>query len=401
MLTVLTGFSLDLEAEQRSAVFPSIEIEDPSGRAFERFFSALRRTATRQPHAITRIAHYGDSLIVGDNITRTVRALYQERYGDAGPGFVLAGRPWDWYRREGVRLGGTNGWHTYRSLSGGPPDHFYGFGGSTFVTGRQHQRVWFETTEVDGRPVKVSSIEIHYLAHPRGGDFDVVVDQENLLTISTRREETISAFHTIRVAEGPHKVILRTQGNGQVRLFGAAFEREGSGIVYDSLGINGACTDVMARMDPVHLGQQLGHRHPDLIIVAFGANESNRPGLVDRYRAEVLPALQSLQRGSGGASCLLVGPMDRGMRDARGAVRSHPIIRQITQAQREVAFEAGCAYLDTFTAMGGDGAIRRWLGLGLAGGDLVHPTPDGSEAIGRGLFVALERAFTRYRERTR
>lgn len=395
VLAIAVAFPRSLVAEP-AAIVP-IEIEDPTGRALERFFAALRRTASKQPGAITRIAHYGDSLIVGDGITRSARRRFQARYGDAGPGFVLAGRPWDWYRREGVRLGGSTGWDTYRSLSGGPADRFFGFGGSTFVTRREHQRVWFETTEIEGRRVKASSIEVHYLAHPRGGDLDVLVDGDHVLTIATKRDETVSAFHTVRVPEGPHKVVLRTVGNGQVRLFGVVLERDGPGIVYDSLGINGASTDVLGRMDPVHMEQQLGHRRPDLVIVGFGANESNRPGLVDRYREEVLPVLRRLRHGSRDASCLVVGPIDRGVRDDRRGVRSHPIVMRISRAQREVSRDAGCGFYDTFAVMGGEGAAQRWHARGLTGGDLVHPTPEGSDLLGQVLFEALERAFTRYR----
>lgn len=399
VLVLVSVFSTSAWAERREAGFAPIDIEDPSGGALEGFFSALTRTASGENGAITRIAHYGDSLVVGDAITRELRRAFQHRFGDGGPGFVLAKRPWSWYRREGLRMGGTGGWKIYRSLTGGPADRFYGFGGSTFVTHRSHQRVWIETNEIDGRPVHASTIEVHYLAQPRGGDLDVLIDGAHLLTISTEREKAVSAFHTLRVPDGPHKIILRTARGGRpVRLFGVALEREGPGVVYDSLGINGASTTVMGRMDHEHLRQQLSHRHPDLVVLAFGANESNRPGLVDRYRSEVLPAVRSLRRASGGASCLLVAPMDRAMRNATGRAVSSPLIPRIIGAQRAIAREVGCAYFDTYSAMGGEGSMRAWASAGLAGGDLVHPTREGSELLGRGLFNALERAFIRHRQ---
>ncbi len=399
VLVFFIDLANEARAERQPTGFSPVEIEDPSGTALDRFFTALGRTAKRQPDAVTRIAHYGDSLIVGDLITRPIRRLFQKRYGDAGPGFVLAGRPWDWYRREGVRLGASNGWRTYRSISGGPRDHFYGFGGSTFVTRQAHQRVWVETTKVGGRSVKASSIEIHYLAQPEGGDLAVIVDDEHVLTLSTKRDETVSAFHTLRVPDGPHKVVLRTEGGGMVRLFGVALEREGPGVVYDALGINGACTTVMGRMNNSHLREQLSHRRPDLIVLTFGANESNRPGLVDRYRQSVLPAVRQLRRASQGTSCLIMAPMDRASRDDGGRAESNDLIPRIIEAQREIAAEVGCAYFDTFGGMGGEGSMRRWASAGLAGGDLVHPSPRGAELIGQGLFDALERAFQRHRAR--
>lgn len=386
------GSPLIARGESSEARFEDISIEDPSGRALDHFFEALRRTANGDEDATTRIAHYGDSYIVGDQITGTVRALYQKRYGDGGPGFVLAGRPWEWYRRIGVRNSSSSGWGVYRALTGGPEDGYFGYGGVTFSTNRSNRRVWFETRETEEGPTKVSSIDIHYLAQPGGGDIELLVDGEHLLTISTSGEDTHSAFHQLDVSEGSHEFTLIT-GGGPVRLFGAALEQQGPGVVYDSLGINGACGTVLGRIDEDHMTQQFAHRRPNLVILAFGANGSNRQGLVDRYRETITPVFEQVRRASNGASCLVVAPLDRGERLADGTVRSHRNVARIVAAQRQAAFDAGCAFFDTHAAMGGVNSMRRWSRDGLASSDMIHPTSDGAELIGRGLFRALERAF--------
>jgi lysophospholipase L1-like esterase len=387
-----------VHAEPGRALFTPTEIEDASGRGLDRFFASLRKTAARRPGAVTRIAHYGDSVIVGDLITRHLRKLFQERYGDAGPGFVLAGMPWDWYRHAGMRIGASAGWQTYRGISGGPPDHRYGYGGVTFVTRSTGEHVWITTEDDEGRALKASIIDVHYLAQPEGGDIDVLVDGEHVLTLSTSADSGSSAFHAVRVPDGGHRIELRTAGNGEVRLFGVALEREGPGVVYDSLGVNNACTTMLGRIDADHLGEQLGHRRPDLIVLTFGANESNRPGLVARYRTAVLPAVRQLRRASHGASCLIMAPMDRGMRHDGGEAEPNALIPTIVEAQRGIARDTGCAFFDTFAGMGGSGSMRRWVAAGLAGGDMVHPTKEGGALIGRELFEAVERAFDRYRE---
>src|SRR5262249_2001096 len=61
-------------------------IEDPA-RAMDLFNAALARTDAKEPGAITRISHYGDSPITNDGITGTVRELLQEKFGDSGHGF--------------------------------------------------------------------------------------------------------------------------------------------------------------------------------------------------------------------------------------------------------------------------------------------------------------------------
>jgi len=371
----------------------SMPIEDPSGKALSGFFDSLRRTKAGERGAVTRIAHYGDSLIVGDLITRSIRRLYQKRYGNAGPGFVLAGRPWPWYRRQGVRHGASKGWITHRVLRGGLRDRMYGYGGVSFASRPRGRRVWFTTTEDEDVPVRVSKIDVHYLSQPRGGDFDVLVDGEHIVTIGTVGEKRRSSFHELRVPEGPHKIVLSTAGGGQVRLFGVALERDGPGVVYDSLGINGACATSMGLMNQEHLAEQMRHRQPALIVMNFGANESNRPALVRRYQEALVPVLRRLREAAPAASCLVMSPMDRGERRDRGRVRTNPRIPRIVEAQRQSAFEAGCAFYDTFHAMGGELSIYRWSRRGLASPDLTHPLPEGGDLVGGGLFRALETAF--------
>ena len=71
------------------------EVEDPQG-ALLPFYQALAATAAKEPNAITRVTHYGDSPISADLITGTARRKMQERFGDAGHGFILASHPWEW-----------------------------------------------------------------------------------------------------------------------------------------------------------------------------------------------------------------------------------------------------------------------------------------------------------------
>ncbi|HYE75454.1 MAG TPA: hypothetical protein VEF04_19080, partial [Blastocatellia bacterium] len=78
------------------------EIEDPSGQALQHIFSALNKV--EREGGQVRISHYGDSPITGDMITSTVRRKLQQRFGDAGHGFVLLAKPWGWYQHIGITL---------------------------------------------------------------------------------------------------------------------------------------------------------------------------------------------------------------------------------------------------------------------------------------------------------
>src|SRR5690606_24603507 len=78
---------LDLPAIEAEA--PPVDILDPTGHSLDAFFAALARTQQKQDGAITRIAHFGDSIVVSDYISGTLRRKLQETFGDAGHGYML------------------------------------------------------------------------------------------------------------------------------------------------------------------------------------------------------------------------------------------------------------------------------------------------------------------------
>src|SRR5690348_16988450 len=85
--------------EPQDALAPAVidtRLVDPAGD-LTRFYVALEHTEHRDPGAITRIVHYGDSPTTADMITGDVRLLLQRRFGDAGHGFSLVAKPWAWY----------------------------------------------------------------------------------------------------------------------------------------------------------------------------------------------------------------------------------------------------------------------------------------------------------------
>jgi hypothetical protein len=70
-----------------------------------------------------------------------------------------------------------------------------------------------------------------------------------------------------------------------------------------------------------------------------------------------------------------------------------PVIPAIVSEQRKAALEVGCAFFDTYQAMGGPGSMAVWVERGLGQADLTHPTGVGSEVIGNWIFRALMRGY--------
>lgn len=374
-------------------------IEDPNG-AMRAFYAALARTA-RDPglddpsvERMTRIAHFGDSTIATDGITMTVRERLQLRFGDGGHGFVLTADAHLPYRHHMVRHGSEGTWSvqdlTHLPLSDGR----YGLGGvqSRSASGGS---AFFSTLESEDAVLgtAVSRFDVMFQRHPRGGQFRYRVDDGEWVEIDTRADAIEDAIEHIEVPEGHHRLSLRTTGHGESRFYGVVLERGTRGVVYDSLGVVGARAARMMGFDPEHLATQLDQRGTDLVILAFGGNDADDERSTEDFEVVFRRIARLARDARPEASCLLFAPLDQGERDERGRVQTLAPVPRIVTAMRSAALAEGCAFFDTYEAMGGEGSMGRWARRGLASSDYRHASPSGYRVIGNLFYEALLEGF--------
>jgi lysophospholipase L1-like esterase len=144
-------------------------------------------------------------------------------------------------------------------------------------------------------------------------------------------------------------------------------------------------------------------RDPALVVLQYGTNESDlwRLELADYERA-LGALLDEVHEVAPQASVLLVEPLDRA-EYKKGHMATKPVILDIVAIQRKVALSHGAALWATFDAMGGAGAMVRWVKgtPALAGMDLTHPTPLGAEVLGDMLSDAMVAAYEAWKRTPR
>src|SRR3954454_8861497 len=113
------------------------------------------------------------------------------------------------------------------------------------------------------------------------------------------------------------------------------------------------------------------------------------------YRRTMKEVIAQGQRALPNASCLVIGAMDRAAKVGDEIV-SMRVIPAIVAEQRAAAAEGGCAFFDTYTAMGGVRSMPTWVRRGLGQADMTHPTAIGSEVIGNWIFRALMQRYNGY-----
>jgi lysophospholipase L1-like esterase len=353
-------------------------------RELRSIFASLAALSGPGPHDDVRILQFGDSHTASDTSTAVVRRLLQARFGDGGRGFVEVGLPWKNYIQDGVRGQMTKEFEPQRPRSDegrSPRDGSFGLLGIAIGTDKPGARAWSHLTAPSSR------IEVDYWTQPRGGSFDVLVDGTSVGRVASRGTPPASGFAAFDVTEKPHDVEIRATGDGPIRVFGLALDRGHSGVVVDALGINGAQITWALRWNEEHFAEQLRHRAPALVLLAYGTNEALDPHLdLADYEQSLHEMLGRVRHAVPGVPCVLVGPPDLARPRPVGNHEewaTWPPVLDVIAVQRRVAASEHLAFYDQLGAMGGPGSMAAWASEAdpRAQGDRVHMTGRGYAAL--------------------
>jgi hypothetical protein len=220
----------------------------------------------------------------------------------------------------------------------------------------------------------VSNIEVWYLAQPKGGSFEVLIDKESKQIVSSDAATPEMKVLSFKVPDGAHRLTIKVQ-KGRVRLFGAVFERDRPGVIVDGIGINALSAATMTRMDPANQSAGLTRRNYDLLIDATGTNmwaAQAHPKLIVRHAEQWKAALPK-------ASILLWSAPDF---ISEGTTSSTPRMKQNSRERIAGAKDARVAFWDQYEMLGGYGSMPKWHKDGWDTPDGVHMGPRLSAYIG-------------------
>jgi lysophospholipase L1-like esterase len=369
-------------------------IEDPTGHALAGLHAALHRALSGQGQA--RIVFYGASHVASDLYTGVLRQRLQQRFGEAGPGFVIPGNPWRFYRNAGIHVDESRGFNAFRILERAPVEGVYGLAGVALDARRKPAQSAITTRANGGLTGNVSHAELYYWKQPNGGHLNLIVDGKRMPRIATAAQHAEPAIARFDFADGQHRFELRTQGDGPVRIFGIALERNHPGVILDTLGIPGTRARDHLFWDDAVYREHLASRKPDMVVLAYGTNESGDDDVpLDQYEAHLRRVVARVQEVAKDASCLLIGPSDRPIRNDDGTFSPRPLTEQISDVQRRVAADTGCGFFDLQRFMGGSMSMLRWVAAvpPLGTGDYIHFTQAGYERLAAVVYDDLLSGF--------
>jgi lysophospholipase L1-like esterase len=225
------------------------------------------------------------------------------------------------------------------------------------------------------------------LKRPSGGSFAIKIDGHVDRTIATDSPEFEAGFEAIHLPDGPHKLECFATGNGKVRLFGVALERQPApdryGVLVDSLGVGALNFEQMQHVNAKTRVAMLAHRKYDLVVFLLGTNMF-APALHAKWVKNVLADFRAALPDT---PILILSPPDTVL--SEDDAHSDPRIVALGKQMKEIAADEGAAFWDFRAAMGGDASIKAFARKGLARRDYVHFTPPGGAIMGNRIVYAL------------
>lgn len=327
----------------------------------------------------SHIIQLGDSHTAADFFTGALRTALQQRYGNAGPGWL----PPAWIRgqRSGaLKLGEASAaeWQLTTSRLEKHPN--FPPGGFLLQPLKSGSRLRLAQYTPDKTVFTVRGLYQSPYRVP------VLINGEPV----TLTASDIWKWSTAQQMQLPLE--LETMDETYPQLGGWLVENGQPGVLLSSLGINGATIDMLDKWGP---GWQtpIQALQPDLLILSYGTNEAFNDDLDSGdYYAALTRRIQLLREQQPQAALLIIGAPDVIKHSSAETCEGRrPVQLSNVQAiQRQVAREQQTLFWDWQGMMGGSCSFSDWQGRGLAQKDGVHFTSNGYKASAHALYQDLE-----------
>ncbi len=177
----------------------------------------------------------------------------------------------------------------------------------------------------------------------------------------------------------------------EFQLYGISLDNDDPGLIYNSIGVNGASTKSYLRCEL--FSQHLQAIPPDLVIFCIGINDAYDPDFCEScYEKNYDKLIEWIKSVNPNADFLFVTNNDSYYK------KRYPNKR--VEGAREVMINLAKKHKggmwDMYHVMGGLGSIKTWQKHGYAKTDKIHLTADGYNLMGDLMFSAIIKKYDEY-----
>ncbi|MHB1687664.1 MAG: SGNH/GDSL hydrolase family protein [Ignavibacteriaceae bacterium] len=364
-----------------------------SGNVFQMkyFFDALKKAGSEK----IRVAHYGDSGNEGDAITANIREDLQQKFGGKGVGF-LSITSQDITFRTTTKESFSNNWSTTSVVTGNANNMPLGINGELSIP----QGVsWVNYQTTNWLPyLKTFNMARVFYSNAKASTVNYSFNNGSNQSATLQPGNTLKELKLNAPGGSAESFRLTTTFANQAYFYGVSLE-DGNGVYVDNFpwrGNTGLGFTSIPESSFMQFGKMLNYK---LIILAFGANETSFNSTENTWYAnQMVKVIDNLKKAFPQTSFLLIGVGDRGIKRGTRFI-TDPNVPLLLKVQQDIANMTGIAFWNLFEAMGGNGAIEKWVHANppLAYMDYTHPSWQGSAKIGDMIANAIMQAYYNYK----
>lgn len=359
----------------------------------DNFFEKLYLLHQRNEGRVS-IVHIGDSHIQADYMTSVIRRHFHRHFGNAGRGLIVPLRVAGTNEPNNFKTASTVAWQSKRCVFPDQPLPI-GVGGVTIFTPnpRANLDIYMNDLWLD---YSFNKLTLFYEKDAKSFDFSVRgPDGKELGKIASHDEDSSRSVSHVSWENRVNAVTLQPMrsnaGQSRAMIYGAVLENSMPGILYHSIGVNGA--KFRHYTVAKYFARQTAALNADLFIISLGTNESiDYPYVNKKFSGEIDELLSALKRNNPLSEFILVTPQDV----FRQKTKPNPGILQVREQIMQYAVENGLAFYDMFRAMGGEHSAIGWSEHALLSRDGIHLTRDGYEYQGNLFFHAIMKGYNQY-----
>lgn len=379
-------------------------ISDPDGSLMP-FFRELN-ALLNQKDTVVSIVHLGDSHIQAGYYTGRAMRRMQQQFGNAGRGWIAplklskVNEPDDYYIKSVVRE-----WVTGRCIQQNKKAPV-GIGGFGIQTESPSVNMDIVIGPVNGAGYEFNQVVLYRDERsmpllPAGDLKDGVETSFGIDTsvagvlADTFRVSCLTdslQLHSTRRKQGTDSLLPASSFTNLY--YGFELTNGGPGVLYHSIGVNGAM--FIHYTDADYL-RQLALLNPSLLIVSLGTNESfGRRFNTDEFTGQIRSFVSLVRKYLPDTKLLLTTPAECYKRVTVNKQRSYvrnENTERVAKAIVEFAGEEEIACWDLFTATGGKHSCKKWFDRKLMGRDRIHFSKEGYWDQGELLYRSLIKTY--------
>jgi hypothetical protein len=322
-----------------------------------------------------RIAFFGDSYIEGDILTAEVRKKLQNRFGGGGVGFVPIASEVAGFRQTIIHK--HLNFSSYNIINHSKTNLPFAAGGYCFYP-MQGNILYYAGVKKSNRLKRLNNIRVFYETNKMlPVNFSANNQKSYFQTVPSNKMEA----HTMRNIK-TNSISFNFPATNDLKLFGVSIE-DSSGIVLDNFG--------MKSNSGINLNNITEKKHKEfdslqeykLVVLQYGLNAVGPTTTnLNWYINSMTRVVKRIKKYYPKASILMLSVSDRATR-LNGKIQTMPTIPIMIEAQRKIAKNAGVAFWDMFSAIGGKNTIINYVNNSpaLANKDFTHLTFKGGEKV--------------------